>query len=147
MTLQTENTGRFKVELRDESVILIDLRGPEEFVFPLSDVKVVGESTNQNGPYTEDWFLCLCRESDWMEIPVESIDFSLIMEALASLLGFEPKLSLGSSTDFKSRVLWPRSLENTPLFEYQSNWYKLNVCQTYSSFVQDFLSSHSSNVK
>ena len=132
---------RFKVELRGDAVVLADLNHSNETDFPVAEIRVVGESTNQNGPYAEDWFLCLCDESGWMEIPVESDGFQAFLEALAGRLGFSPALELVQSPDFESRVLWPASLTTYPLFAYTSKWYKLSTRQQYSGPVWEFLKS------
>lgn len=130
---------RFRVWISGDVLSLRDQRRETYDNVELPSIRVVGESINQNGPYCEDWHLCLCQECEWLEIPVEALGFEEALLQLAQRLGFTPRLKLVNSTDFASRVLWPSELADKPLFEYRTKWWKLTTEQEYSAAVTRFL--------
>ena len=132
--------SKYEVSLQDGFIRVLDKVSENEEVLSLSDLAVVGESTDQNGPYVEDWHLCLGDRSDWTEIPVSALGFETFLEELSLKLGFPPKLKLGNSADFKSRVMWPLTLADKPLFSYRKKLFGLSVHQEYSPEVWTFLS-------
>lgn len=87
--------------------------------FNLSNIIVIGEHTNSNGPWFEDWFLdFVSKDGTWFSIPwyAENID------AFTKLVSdkFQTDLSgsyLTGSTKWASIVRYPANLENKPLFK------------------------------
>ena len=98
----------------------------------MSEVRLIGESTDQSGPYVDDWFLCLVAPHHWYELSVYSDGFQDFLKALSAYLGEELELKLYNSADFKSRILWPSSVRGEPLFDYELQCWRLRVGQTYS---------------
>jgi hypothetical protein len=86
---------------------------------PLSCVRVLGEATNQNGPFLDDYFLCFaCSPDRWYEASFYADGREEFLTSLASRLGCRLSLSLVPSTDFASNVLWPEHLAGKALFKY-----------------------------
>jgi hypothetical protein len=93
----------------------------EDLRIPLSDVRIVGEVTNQNGPWREDWFLCLVVRDDgtWVEVGMSTGGTDLY-EQLASRLGISEPFRLTRSTDFESCVVWPPEIDGSPMFAFSA---------------------------
>ncbi len=79
---------RYSVLLTDAGVQIIDNHHDDIEIVPVSGIRVIGELTDQNGPYREDWHLCLGDESDWTEIPVSAEGFESFFEQLGKELDF-----------------------------------------------------------
>jgi hypothetical protein len=86
---------------------------------PLSDVRVIGEATNQSGPMADDYFLCFATgPSMWHEASFYADGRNEFLRALGAALDSPFELGLCHSTDFASRVLWPPSLVGEPMFRF-----------------------------
>lgn len=87
---------------------------------PLSDVRVIGECTNDNGPLLDDYFLCFATGPEmWREASFFVNGRDPFIAALSQRLASKIQLSLANSVDFASRVLWPSELVDKPMFQYQ----------------------------
>ena len=111
----------------------------------LSQILVIGESTNQNGPFTDDYFFCFATGPwMWREASFYAEGTEEFLKALSERLGIEIRLELISSTDFASRVLWPAGLVGKPMFRFVEvpfrSWTE-RIDQTYSDVVQRVLRS------
>jgi hypothetical protein len=86
----------------------------------ISEIKVVGEATNRDGPWAEDWFLCLVTSPDgtWINIPMNSLG-TRTYELLIARLAIAEPWRLGNSTDFASCVVWPAELQNQQMFLFE----------------------------
>jgi hypothetical protein len=87
---------------------------------PISSICLVGEYTNQYGPFSDDYFLVfLTRVSHaWYQVPFYAEGLNSLMAVLRESLGDSLKTGLANSVDFKSRVMWPPALLDRPLFEF-----------------------------
>lgn len=96
----------------------------DELVWRLSvsEIALIGEHTNSDGPYLDDWFLVFVRGADqWrFEAPVYAVGFDETIEDLGTVLGSKLPLRLVRSTDFDSRVVWPPDLRGEKLYDYVS---------------------------
>lgn len=88
------------------------------FSIPLVDVAVIGEFTTANGPYVDDWFLVFVPRSGgkWFEASMYAEGCEELREQLSTSLGCSIHSSLCATTDFASRIIWPLSLADRPLF-------------------------------
>lgn len=86
-----------------------------------ADIRVVGEMTNQDGPFADDYFLCFVTGTDgnWCAASFYADGRDACLEQLGTQLGAPLELRLSSSTDFASRILWPPSLAGMPLFAFR----------------------------
>ncbi len=86
---------------------------------PISDIVLVGEATTQDGPFADDWFLVLVhRDGRWIELSLYDEAKSLHQQ-LSTALGCPLPLGLANSTDFASRIIWPLTLTDRPVFTYE----------------------------
>lgn len=87
----------------------------------LAGVRLIGEFTNEAGPFRDDYFLCFANdESDWLEASFYSNGRDEFLQALGERLDADLLLSLSGSTSFASRILYPVSLEGQPMFDFES---------------------------
>ena len=86
---------------------------------PVSDVRIVGESTDQLGPFADDYFFCFATGPGmWLEASFYADGRDEFLRALGARLGTPLVTGLCHSTDFASRVLWPPPLVGKPMFKY-----------------------------
>jgi hypothetical protein len=88
---------------------------------PVSDVSLMGEYTNEGGPFADDYFLVFVtrHDSGWFEGSFYGEGRDELVRALSSLLGCEISLELSHSTTFTSRILWPERMRGKVLFDFQ----------------------------
>lgn len=86
---------------------------------PVSEVRVLGEATDQSGPFLDDYFFCFSTgPTMWHEASFYAEGREEFLRALRVRLQSRIELGLCNSTDFASRVLWPPSLAGEPMFRY-----------------------------
>jgi len=86
----------------------------------VDDVRIIGEATNQDGPFADDYFLCFAiGPGSWYEASFYATGRDPLLADLGKQFGVELQLRLMGSTDFNSRILWPIELEGSPMFEYR----------------------------
>ena len=87
---------------------------------PVADVRLIGEATDQSGPFADDYFLCFATGPGmWLEAPFYAEGRDVFLAALGARLGSPLEPCLCDSADFASRVLWPPPLAGEPLFRYE----------------------------
>jgi hypothetical protein len=85
----------------------------------LSDVRLIGECTNQSGPFADDYFFCFATGPGmWFEASFYADGIDEFLQAISAKLATSIDAGLCNSTDFASRVLWPLSLAGEPMFIY-----------------------------
>lgn len=83
------------------------------------DLRLVGEATNENGPFLDDWMLIFASGSPgWFEASFYATIHTDFQERLGQVLGAPLQTALASSATFNSRILWPPRLEGKPVFQY-----------------------------
>ena len=86
---------------------------------PVSDVRIIGEATNQNGPF-DDYFFCFATGPEmWLEASFYAEGRDEFLRELGARLGSPLETGLCHSTDFASRVLWSPSLAGQPMFRFE----------------------------
>lgn len=128
---------RTTVELENGVVRLIDRIDGTELIL-LSDIVIVGESTDFSGPDFDDWFLSVATRETWFDVPVTSYGFGTFFKELGAALGFAPELKLGPPICV-SRVLWPSMLEAQDMFQYKSSWLGFQNTQTYTDAIWAYI--------
>lgn len=88
---------------------------------PLQAVKLIGEFTNDSGPFADDWYLCFVvgANGSWYEASMYATGARRALEVLGSRLGEPLEVQLVTSTDCSSRVIWPSRFMNRPLFIFE----------------------------
>ncbi|HEY4210030.1 MAG TPA: hypothetical protein VGM84_01005 [Steroidobacteraceae bacterium] len=81
----------------------------------------VGEATTESRESGEDWLLCVVTDvhGSWLEASLYSEGRNDALQWLSSALGRSFEVKLAHAPPFRSRVMWPASLEEQPLFDYQ----------------------------
>lgn len=96
------------------------LRG--EASLRLDDVVVIGEYTNESGPFADDWWLVFLTNYD------TQVECSMYAEGVNDGVAQLQRRFVGMlhsgfahSTTFNSRVLWPPALQHEPLLTFSRN--------------------------
>ena len=85
----------------------------------IADIRVIGEVTDQSGPWGEDWYLAFAVDKDrWFSASFNTKSRPILTAELGALLGGEICPTLVGSTDFASRVLYPFDRIGDPMFTY-----------------------------
>jgi hypothetical protein len=85
----------------------------------VSDLRILGECTDQWGPFANDYFFCFATGPGfWLQASFYAEGRDDFLRDLGAKLGSPLVLGLCHSTDFASRVLWPPSLAGDPMFKY-----------------------------
>jgi hypothetical protein len=84
----------------------------------LNDIIVIGEYTNSNGPWFEDWFITFVKkDGKWSSIPWYANNIEALLEELSNRFNPDLKNSqLANSTSWKSIIRHPKVLEGIELF-------------------------------
>jgi len=92
-----------------------------EWRISVDELRLVGEFTNQSGPYSDDWFLVffIHGSDDWFEASCYAEGRDEAWSALRSRVQGLCDPSLFDSADFRSRVLWPLISVGKPLFDFR----------------------------
>ena len=114
-----EDSGRLWL---DGDVVCYESKTYAGWQIQVADIRIIGEVTNQNGPCTDDYFICFVTDASgsWKEASFYATGRDETLEQLSDRLGRDLELRLSSSTDFASRILWPPHLAGEPLFEFRN---------------------------
>lgn len=109
-----------QISLENETIVCST---PEsaQWKLPIGDVRVIGEFTNEYGPYLDDYFFLFVTSdaSSWYCASFYAEGRDKFLNDLGRKIGAKLECGLCSSTSFKSRVMWPANLEGSPLFEFE----------------------------
>jgi hypothetical protein len=108
-----------RLELCDDSIrYWVD--GTLAWELSVSVVCIIGEATNDHGPFLDDYFLCFATDADsWFEASFYAEGRHEFLKSLAVVHGGSLTLRLVGSTDYASNVLWPFHLAGTPMFSFK----------------------------
>ena len=113
----SEDPGHLEL---DGDVIRYSSETYPEWSIRVDDICLMGEATNQNGPFAGDYFLCFATRSEkWREASFYAAGCGQFLTDLGARLGVNIELALASSTDFDSRIVWPLEWVGKPMFQYQ----------------------------
>jgi hypothetical protein len=84
----------------------------------------VGEATSESP--VEDWLLCLVTDvqGNWVEASLYAQGRNDALQWLSQVLGSSLEVKLANAPPFRSRVMWPLALRESPLFEYQVSLFR-----------------------
>ena len=111
------DSGKIRLECGN---VCYESRDYGTWSLPVSTIRIVGEFTNDHGPHLDDYFLVFVTEAtgEWRTASFYAKGRDEFLDKLASALPGVSSLALANSTDWKSRVLWPKELQGRPLFEF-----------------------------
>ncbi|MBT6153250.1 MAG: hypothetical protein HOL01_07150 [Planctomycetaceae bacterium] len=113
----SEDSGRLEL---DGDVIQYTSTTYPDWIIRIADIRIIGEATNQNGPFADDYVLCFCTGPGmWHEASFYAEGRDSFLTALGARLGAPLQLCLASSSDFASRILWPVEFVDKPMFKYE----------------------------
>ena len=105
-----------QIAIEDDTVVY-SLPGGTGWRVPVAGLRVVGEYTDCEGPYVDDYFLVFIASDEWFEASFYADGRDRFLADLGNLLDHELRLGLQCSTSVASRVMWPARLEGQPLFD------------------------------
>ncbi|MGI9242273.1 MAG: hypothetical protein ACR2RV_15855 [Verrucomicrobiales bacterium] len=88
---------------------------------PITDIAVIGEYTNEDGPLADDYFLVFLQggEPGWLEGSFFADGRDAVLMELSRKLGADISCGLAHQATFTSRILWPDHLMGRELFEFR----------------------------
>jgi hypothetical protein len=112
-------------EVRRDSLVRADREvryeseGEIAWAFRVDDLRLVGEWTNEEGPWLDDYFLWFAAGDPprFHEAPMYANPG--FVADLADVLGEPLDTGLANRTTFASRVIWPTSLAGRDLFAFE----------------------------
>src|SRR5579862_1255006 len=101
----------------DGKIIRYQLHDQEIWQIALADVVCIGEYTKSAFLLEDDYFLVFGRKNGlWYEASFYAEGRDATIRMIGNALRCELILGLCNSTQFASRILWPKQLEGQPLF-------------------------------
>jgi hypothetical protein len=119
-------------EIRCDGEVIAYRSALGDWSIRITDVRLIGEFTNSDGPYLDDYFLVFLTapQSGWHEASFYAKGRDEAVAALSKSLGAPLECGLCNSTQYKTRIMWPPQLKDRELMEVlpakrQSLWQKL----------------------
>lgn len=94
---------------------------------PIAEITLIGEYTNEDGPFADDFFLVFLTANDggWHEASFYGEGRDEILRELSALKGSEIVCGLCLSMSFASQVIWPVEKRGEEIFDFQpAGWLK-----------------------
>ena len=88
---------------------------------PIAEITIIGEYTNEDGPFADDYFLVFVRDGEpgWLEGSFFADGRDAILKELSARLGADLSCGQAHLATFRSRILWPDHLKGRVLFEFR----------------------------
>lgn len=94
------------------STLYYECKGEVFFELELENVKLIGEYTNDQGPFFDDWFLVFVDvQNRSFKVSMYSENIENTIDEIVKFFQFERTLSLVNSADWKSVILWPERMK------------------------------------
>jgi hypothetical protein len=107
------------IRLVDDDV-RAEFEGTVLWSLPIKRLTVIGEYTNADGPWVDDYYFAFVPEAlDWCEVSFYSDERDDALKVLGERLGHPLECGLQASANLASRVMWPASLLGRPLFDFR----------------------------
>ena len=125
---QTDHSG----ELRCSAGVITYHSAGGDWSVPVADVRLIGEYTNSDGPYLDDYFLVFLTapEGGWHQASFYAKGRDEALAELSRSVGAPLECGLCDSTHYKTRIMWPPHLRNEELMEVLP-LRKQNPCQKF----------------
>jgi hypothetical protein len=115
---KSNDSGRLRIDDKD---IVYSIGQEERWRIPAIRICVMGEYTTAAGPYEDDFFLVFVIEGGkWYEASFYVKERDAFLSDLSKFFNESINPGLCHSTDWNSRVVWPKELEGTDLFALNS---------------------------
>lgn len=126
------NPKDYSGELRCDGEVIAYHSALGDWSVRITDVRLIGEYTNSDGPYVDDYFLVFltAAENGWHEASFYAKGRDQTLAALSRSIGSLLECGLCHSTQYKTRIMWPTHLKDQELMEVlpptkQSLWHRL----------------------
>ncbi len=121
----------------------------QNWTLPLSEIRLIGEYTNSDGPHLDDYFFVfVLADGSWRQASFYAVGREAFLLALGKEIGSELECGLCSSTKLKSRILWPEGLCGQTLFTFARSPKSKNLfCRLVQKLSPTFLFELSEPVK
>jgi len=111
---------KLKVLIEDNSIKTITENHEVIDFIVLEDIIFIGEYTNDQGPFLDDWFLFIVDNNEEIfTISMNSGNMEKVIEYLSSYFKFERDLRLANSTNWLSFALYPEKLYGSKFLSLQ----------------------------
>lgn len=116
------NTKNYSGELKCDGEVIAYYSALGDWFVRVPDVRLIGEFTNSDGPYVDDYFLVFltAAENGWHEASFYANGRDEALASLGKSLGAPLQCGLCDSTQFKTRIMWPPQLKDQKLMEVLS---------------------------
>ena len=115
--LNSQNTSGIVYTKGD--IIFWDYQDWNILQITITEISIIGEYTNSDGPWFDDWFVVfVSRDSNWQSIPMDVDGLFKVLEYLS--IQFQSRVDefmLGNSSQWNSVVTYPESLKGKTLFK------------------------------
>lgn len=99
----------------------------ELLVLQRSAIHLVGEYTNEDGPFAEDhFFVIVSNTNEIYETGMSRISDDLFQQ-LSSWLGAEIASELEGETTFKSRAMWPSRFRGYAFLDFETRGLSMSI--------------------
>ena len=84
-----------------------------------------------DGPWLEDLFLVfVCRDGNWWECPFGAMGVPGVLSQFEEVWHAHLTVTLGFSTQYKSRIMWPKELADNELYQFtKGGWLDRMITQ------------------
>ena len=111
------NSGQ--VSIQDETIVWTDSEGRDLNRIPVRAIRIIGEVTTAQGPFSDDWWIYFVLSTDdYREVSAYALDCHSVLAKLGDILGRELTCQLANSTNCHSRILWPEEIQERELFDF-----------------------------
>ena len=112
---------------------------------PVSEIRVIGEFTTANGPFIDDWFVTIATKDDWYELSMYMVGWEKLLEELSEIFDVQLQYKLTGSTEWKTRVMYPRELAEKELYDWvdiepKTTWEKFKKLVGFQKSIRRFTS-------
>lgn len=126
------NSKDYAGKLQCDGEIIVYQSPLRSWSVPITDVRLIGEYTNSDGPHIDDYFLVFLTAPDngWHEASFYAKGRDVALAALIRRIGDNLECGLFGSTEYKTRIMWPPHLKGQELMEVippkkQGLWHSL----------------------
>jgi len=114
--LTTQQLMTNKLTVINEKIIY-EQDPQNKWALDINKIIFIGEYTTSNGPTTNDWFFVFADTIDeWWQAPALSVDHTIFWNELVGKLNCEITPKLFASTNWATRVMYPKTLEGQELY-------------------------------
>lgn len=119
MNHKTSSSKEYSGELRCDGKVIAYHSALGNWSVPITSVRLIGEYTNSDGPYVDDYFLVFLTapENGWHEASFYAKGRDEALATLSKSIGVPLDCGLCNSTQYKTRIMWPENFKDEELME------------------------------